>query len=168
MEKKLNLVWNIYNDKIDSVERYCHNCGKKVEFKDSLKRRQNANGKDIFYFAIYKCPKGHTWNKMLQTFKAKPGLENNEEEFVLEECSIHEIEIKKLKEEGITEIKIIINTLQQKLRIDKLLSLKIKDSSRSEIVKYINAGTIRINGCTIKAGANLREKDIITLNISES
>lgn len=167
MEKKLNLIWNIYNDKVDSVERYCHNCGKKVEFEDSLKRRRNANGKDIFYFAIYKCPKGHTWNKMLQTFKAKQGVENSEEEFVLKKCDIDVIEIKKLKKEGITEIEIIINTLQKKLRIDKLLSMKIKDSSRSEIVKYINAGIIRINGCIVKSGANLREKDIITLNISE-
>jgi hypothetical protein len=40
----------------NTFEKYCPNCGKKVLFVDSLMRRRNANGKDIYEYAIYKCP----------------------------------------------------------------------------------------------------------------
>ena len=167
MEKKLSLTWNIYNGKIDKEERYCHNCGKRVEFKDSLKRRQNANGKNIFYFAIYKCPNGHTWNKGIDTFKAKPGLENVDEDFMIQESKYDEIQIAQFKKDGITEIEIYINTLQEKIRIDKFLSSKIQDISREKIVELITKGFIRVNNNQIKSKVSLREKDVVTLLISK-
>ncbi|MBU5675477.1 hypothetical protein KQI88_03490 [Alkaliphilus sp. MSJ-5] len=167
MEKKLSLNWNIYNGKIDKEERYCHNCGKKVEFKDSLKRRQNANGKNIFYFAIYKCPNGHTWNKGIDTFKAKSGLENVDEDFMIQESKYDEIQIAQFKKDGITEIEIYINTLQEKIRIDKFLSSKIQDISREKIVELITKGFIRVNNNQVKSKVNLREKDVVTLLISK-
>lgn len=167
MEKKLSLNWNIYNGKIDKEERYCHNCGKKVEFKDSLKRRQNANGKNIFHFAIYKCPNGHTWNKGIDTFKAKPGLENGDEEFVIQESKYDEIRIAQFRKDGITEIEIHINILQDKIRIDKFLSSKIQDISREKIVELITKGVIRVNNNQVKSKVNLRAKDVITLLISK-
>lgn len=43
----------------------CSNCKSKVVFKNSNVKRHNANGKNIYKFAIYKCDKGHTWHKML-------------------------------------------------------------------------------------------------------
>ncbi len=167
MEKKLSLNWNIYNGKIDKEERYCHNCGKKVEFKDSLKRRQNANGKNIFYFAIYKCPNGHTWNKGIDTFKAKSGLENVDEDFMIQESKYDEIQIAQFKKDGITEIEIYINTLQEKIRIDKFLSSKIQDISREKIVELITKGFIRVNNNQVKSKVSLREKDVVTLLISK-
>lgn len=167
MEKKLSLNWNIYNGKIDKEERYCHNCGKKVEFKDSLKRRQNANGKNIFYFAIYKCPNGHTWNKGIDTFKAKSGLENVDEDFMIQESKYDEIQIAQFKKDGITEIEIYINTLQEKIRIDKFLSSKIQDISREKIVELITNGVIRVNNNQVKSKVSLREKDVVTLLISK-
>jgi hypothetical protein len=36
---------------------------------DSGKIRQNANGKNIYTYAIYKCGKDHTWNRKLTTLK---------------------------------------------------------------------------------------------------
>jgi hypothetical protein len=167
MEKKINLIWDIYNGEIDIEKRYCHNCGKKVEFKDSLKRRQNANGKNIFRFAIYKCPKGHTWNKKIDTFKTVSGLENVQEKFNIEESNYEELRVIEFKEEGISEINILLNVLQQKVRTDKFLSSKIKDISRSEIVRLIEAGAIKVNGEKIKTKINLKEKDVVTLIISK-
>ncbi len=50
--------------------RYCSRCKTKVQFTDSGKIRQNANGKNIFVYAIYKCGKDHTWNKKMGVRKA--------------------------------------------------------------------------------------------------
>ena len=69
MEEILYLNWEIHNEENDKEERYCHNCGKKVIFTDSLKRRQNANGKNIYHFAIYKCPSDNSWDKVINIFK---------------------------------------------------------------------------------------------------
>ena len=82
---QLSLNWELYEERIDSVERYCSGCGNKVAFYDSMVRRHNANGKKIFQYAIYKCEKGHTWNKVLNKYLAKESnilskansLENN-------------------------------------------------------------------------------------------
>ncbi|MFD3157983.1 S4 domain-containing protein [Haloimpatiens sp. FM7330] len=167
MEKKLNLIWSIYNNEIDWEDRYCHNCGKKVRFKDSLKRRQNANGKNIFYFAIYKCPKGHTWNKKISTFKALSGLENNSEKYDQIESEYEEISISELTQQKINEVEILLQQLCKKIRLDKFLSSKITDISRAQIVKLINEGFIRINGNIVKSNVVLREKDIITILIDE-
>jgi len=167
MENRLRLTWNIYNGEIAIEERYCHNCGKKVEFKDSLKRRQNANGKNIYHFAIYKCLKGHSWNKQLDIFKAKPGLENDSEEFFDQESQFDEIVIGQFKQERITNVEIYMNTLQKKVRIDKFLSSKIQDMTREKIVDLINLGFIKINDKEVRSKANLKEKDVIDLLISE-
>lgn len=58
--KKAMINLNVMNMEIETIERYCHNCGKKVLFTDSLKRRQNANGKNLYNYAIFKCSNGHT------------------------------------------------------------------------------------------------------------
>jgi hypothetical protein len=69
---KLSLFWNVGDEsENNSVERYCHNCGRKVLFTDSSIKRHNANGKNIYQYAIYKCPRGHTWNRKLAQYKAK-------------------------------------------------------------------------------------------------
>lgn len=165
MERKLSLTWNIYNGEIDRAERYCHNCGKQVEFVDSLKRRQNANGKNIFHFAIFKCPKGHTWNKRIDIFKAIAGLKNDGVKLELGEMRYDELSIANLIEEGIYEVEIYINILEQKVRVDKFLSSRIQDITRAEITKLINEGFIKINGNKVKTKTALKEKDIIMLDI---
>ncbi len=166
MEKKLSLTWDIYNGELERLDRYCHNCGKKVEFIDSLKRRQNANGRNIFHFAIYKCPKGHTWNKGLNTFKAMPGLENGDGQFNVREMKYDQFQMGRLVEEGIHEIEIYLNVLQQKVRIDKFLSSKINDMTRTQLTRLIDDGFVRINGKPAKAKTNLKENDILTLQLT--
>ncbi|HPL54232.1 MAG TPA: hypothetical protein PLW11_08900 [Bacillota bacterium] len=64
--------WKLTNVSDDNTTmRHCHNCGRKVIFVDSGKRRRNANGKNIYEYAIYKCKKGHTWNRLLGITKNK-------------------------------------------------------------------------------------------------
>lgn len=163
MGEKLNLNWCIYNNEMEHEVRYCHNCGQKVEFKDSLKRRQNANGKNIFYFAIYKCPSGHTWNKQIGKFKAASGLENMDFEYNYIESEYEELSIIMLKKKGINEVEISLDELYGKIRLDKFISSKIIDISRVEIVKLINKGFIKINSKLVNSNVNLKKKDIITL-----
>ncbi|KAB3531565.1 S4 domain-containing protein [Alkaliphilus serpentinus] len=167
MEKSLKLKWKIYNGTIDRVERYCHNCGKKVIFEDSLKRRQNANGKIIFHFAIYKCPKGHTWNKEIDSFKAVSGLENLDGEFLEKASRYSDLRIHKLKEKNLQEVEIFLEVLQEKVRIDKFLAEKIEDVSRNEISKLLENGSIRVNGEAVKRKQSINEKDLILIKIGE-
>ncbi|OPJ58301.1 S4 domain-containing protein [Clostridium oryzae] len=163
MEKKLNLNWYIYNNEAQTEYRYCHNCGCKVEFKDSLKRRQNANGKNIFYYAIYKCPKGHSWNKQIAVFKAVSGLENVPEEVVQNESKYEKLSIAELMSCEFDQVNILLEEFEIKERLDKFLSSKITDVSRSEIVRLISEGFIKINNNTAKAKSVLKAKDKITL-----
>lgn len=163
MERKLNLTWYIYDNRADLEYRYCHNCGRKVEFKDSLKRRQNANGKNIYYFAIYKCPEGHTWNKQIAVFKTFPGLQNTFEDYACAESIYEELNISVLKKEEINQVEILLDEFQQKIRLDKFLSSKITDMSRTEIVKQIDKGFIKVNGNMVKHNIILKQKDVINI-----
>ncbi len=163
MENKLTLKWYIYSNEIHSEERYCHNCGSKVIFQDSLKRRQNANGKNIFYFAIYKCPKGHTWNKSIDKFKAISGLVNQPEEHAHQQSEYNKLNISRLKQEGVEGIKILLEVMEDSTRLDKFLSSRIADLSRNDITELIKDGLIKVNNVSVKANRLLKSKDVITL-----
>ncbi len=165
MEKKLSLNWEVYNSDTNKEERYCHNCGKKVSFEDSMKRRQNANGKNIYHFAIFKCPKGHTWNKSIESFKAVPGLENKVMEGSHQQSNASELTLAELRKEGIQLLEISLDILQERVRLDKFLAEKLVDLSRGEIVRLIEEGNICVNGEAIKAKASLKESDVITFKL---
>ncbi|WP_291580153.1 S4 domain-containing protein [Clostridium sp. UBA6640] len=167
MEKVLYLNWEIHNNNLDSEERYCHNCGKKVIFIDSLKRRQNANGKNIFHYAIYKCPNNHTWNKMLNTFKAIPRLNNLDGEVYKRESKIDMIFIEDLIAKGFDYVEITIDVINEKVRLDKLLSNQILDLSRSKIEEGIKSGFILINEKLVKPKTVVREKETISLELNK-
>ncbi|WP_291562387.1 MULTISPECIES: S4 domain-containing protein [unclassified Clostridium] len=167
MEKVLYLNWEIYNNSLDSEERYCHNCGKKVIFIDSLKRRQNANGKNIFHYAIYKCPNNHTWNKMLNTFKAISGLNNLDGEVYKRESKIDMIFIEDLIAKGFNYVEITIDVIDEKIRLDKLVSNQILDLSRSKIEEGIKKGFILINEKLVKPKTIVREKETISLELNK-
>ena len=68
--QKQTYQWRLYGDTNDTVVKYCSHCGSKVVFTDSGKRRRNANGKNLYEYAIYKCERDHTWNRVLKTYKA--------------------------------------------------------------------------------------------------
>ncbi|NLD45935.1 MAG: cytoplasmic protein [Clostridiaceae bacterium] len=165
MEKNI-LRWQLYESgESQSVERYCHNCGKKVLFQDSLKRRHNANGKDIFEYAIYKCENGHSWNKMLDTYKASEDKITPDKVKEKETLKLDFISVSAYREAGIGEVVIILEEVRGKYRIDKLLSQQIVDLSRSQIEKLIDDGLILINDEKTKASSQIRTAQKITIKL---
>jgi len=164
--EKLTLKWNLIEDAVNErVERYCHNCGKKVIFKDSLKRRKNANGKNIFEYAIYKCDRGHTWNHCLVVYKSTTEIDRMQTVVAKESRKMDIIELAKAKELGIREIEIVLTQVTGKWRIDKLLGQQVQDLSRSQIEKSIKSGVILLDGEITKPGTKLKENQRINLLI---
>lgn len=175
----LVLNWkNVGMKSEEEVLRYCHNCGKKVVFKDSLVRRENANGKNIYRWAIYKCEKGHTWNRKLKNLKAFNNMEDNiapdtpsklytslydekgneVEKYINEDLSI--VELKSINYES---IEILIDEVESKTRVDNLLSSKFEDLSRNKIKKLMEKGKILLNECTIKSNKFIKASCKITI-----
>jgi hypothetical protein len=172
--KKLTIKWNLSNHATYTTERYCSNCGKVVTFKDSGYRRQNANGKNIFHFAIYKCDKGHTWNKKIEIFTAKSNLINEPLDLAFSEidCSNYEptiqpvINILEAKDAGYHQIEILVSINGDKQRLDKLLAERIEGCSRSQIVKHIEAGHIKLDRVPAKGKTSLSHEHLIHIELS--
>jgi len=175
----LFLNWkNVGTDSEEEVLRYCHNCGKKVIFKDSLVRRENANGKNIYRWAIYKCEKGHTWNRKLKNLKAFNNMEDNiapdtpsKLYTTLYDDKVNQVEkyinegltIVDIKSDNYESIEILIDEVEGKTRVDSLLSTKFQDLSRNKIKKLIEMGKILINECTIKSNKFIKSSCRITI-----
>lgn len=161
MQKK-TYRWRLFKDTNSAVERYCSHCGKKAFFSDTGKTRQNANGKNLYEYAIYKCEKDHTWNRLIRTYKAAEQAETfsaQEEGIFLCESSDNIV----LAEAGSDEIEIILEEVTGKWRIDKLLSEKITDISRNAVCKMIEAGVILVDGMVVKHNLNLKKHQVITI-----
>lgn len=157
MEKTF-LNWTLSEYKEVSEHRYCHNCGKKAVFKDSGLRRVNANGKDLYEFAIYKCENGHTWNKTLSKYKSnKPGTKAIDNTSTKPECKVDFINIASLESNNIKEIEIFLEEAEGKWRLDKLLAQQIEDLSRAKIEKLISCGKIQVNNQIVKLNLIVRK-----------
>jgi hypothetical protein len=165
VKNTLNLNWNIKNNLEETEERYCPACGKKVVFKDSLIRRQNANGKNIYHFAIFKCEKDHTWNKQLGIFKTISGLENKREFLENKADNSEIINLDFFIQNGIELVIINIESIDCKIRLDKFISGKIEKYSRNYINSMINDGIIRINDFVTKPNKAIKEGDNISLDL---
>ncbi|MTI65202.1 MAG: DUF1062 domain-containing protein [Firmicutes bacterium] len=177
MEKNI-FYWELNQREIEKVYRYCPRCKSKVTFYDSLLRRHNANGKSIFKYAIYKCSKGHTYNKIINRYKSSKVNELNEintsstssylkdENFNLEkkEVSIEKILVKKYKEKNFKKIKIVINGNANE-RLDKLLGDNILDYSRNQIQTKIKKGKVIVNDKKVKPKYRVNDGDYITFCI---
>lgn len=171
--KALTLVWTLDSSVTEVVARYCSHCGKVVNFKDSGVRRQNANGKNIFHFAIYKCEKDHTWNKKLEQFTAKPHL-TNVPIYLLEDEDAHSsnnyadsssLNLEVIKSQGIEKIQIQVLIANGKHRLDKILSERLETISRSQLVKHIEAGDIALDGEMAKGKAFLKNQQVIEIDL---
>jgi len=158
-----NLVWSLGAVFQEKVERYCRQCGKVVSFQDSNKKRQNANGKDIYEYAIFKCEKDHIWNKKLRTIKAFSGIENHVTEISSQPVEGYEVQIEKMMKEETEFIHIVIESVESRWRLDTLLSTKINGLSRSMIQKWIKQGRIQVNDATVSPSYFIRIQDTITV-----
>ncbi len=168
MEKELKVLkinWNLKECAPREEERYCHNCGKKVIFRDSLIRRENANGKNISRYAIYKCPQDHTWNKKLADFKSRPDMENAPQIIEELENCIESINLQEIFEEGYEKVEIQVICLGTRTRIDKLLSNNIEGLTRSKVERAIKDGVIALKGQETEGKIIIKSEAIIDIDL---
>lgn len=167
MSKKL-YKWILNDASYDnSVVRYCHSCGKKMSFRDSKKRRHNANGKIIYEYAIYKCEKDHTWNLLINSYKAdvteQPLLDNTQ---LPEFSGFEAISLIEHANQGIREIEIFLEEVIGRWRIDKLLGDRIQDLSRTKVCDLIRQGRITLDGKEVKRDVFLKKQQTITITLA--
>lgn len=160
------------NHENQPVRRYCRNCGRTVPFFDTNIRRHNSNGKNIYRFAIYKCERDHTWNEKLAIYKAfTDHREVPDTEFALESefgeeiAPLPTLPLLEYQEKGVQEVTIRIERAGSRYRLDKLLSEQIEGWSRSQIVRKIKDGQIRLNEQETKPSAVLSAADMIQIRI---
>ncbi|MHA4150765.1 cytoplasmic protein [Bacillus cereus] len=162
--QKVQFSWSLYENQQHTIEKYCKNCGRTTLFTDTNIRRHNANGKNIYRFAIYKCPKDHTWNQKLRIYKS---FTDHVETIDMTQQDQAEttttISIMQHKENGIAEITLVLDLIFGSHRIDKALSTYISDWSRTLIVDKIKNRDIQLNGQQMKPNTILSEGDYISI-----
>ncbi|EJR87972.1 hypothetical protein IK7_00570 [Bacillus cereus VD156] len=162
--QKVQLSWSLYENQQHTIEKYCKNCGRTTLFTDTNIRRHNANGKNIYRFAIYKCPKDHTWNQKLRIYKS---FTDHVETIDMTQQDQAEttttISIMQHKENSIAEITLVLDLIFGSHRIDKALSTYISDWSRTLIVDKIKNRDIQLNGQQMKPNTILSEGDYISI-----
>lgn len=157
--------WKLSQIPERAVKKHCKMCGKLSVFTDTNVRRHNANGKNIYQYAIYKCEKNHTWNQKLAIYKTFSEHIAEIEEQKEESSIMPAIPIISLAEQGIKVIHIVLDNVIGKHRIDKVLANQIEDWSRSQIIKKIEKGTIQLNEQVIKPSSRLSKRDRISIFI---
>lgn len=177
--EKLSLHWNIKCEKsTESILRYCHSCGKKVEFKDSKVRRENSNGNNVYRFAIYKCEKGHTWNKTLKKFKSFKSMKENlladEKKYDMDKI-FSSIPSKAIESKSSSElsyaiyqndfhcIEIQLSITEGRIRLDKLIASKFSDISRTKAKEMIKNGAILVDNAPVKGNSEIKHSCVLTL-----
>ncbi|EJQ43960.1 hypothetical protein IEQ_04747 [Bacillus cereus BAG6X1-2] len=162
--QKVQLSWSLYENQQNTIEKYCKNCRRTTLFTDTNIRRHNANGKNIYRFAIYKCPKDHTWNQKLRIYKSFTDHVETVDMALQDQTEASTaISITQHKESGIAEITIVLDIVFGSHRIDKMLSTYISDWSRTLIVDKIKNGDIQLNGQQMKPNTLLSEGDSISI-----
>lgn len=163
--KKLAYEWVLREEQAETEERYCAHCGRKALFRDSMMRRVNANGKDLYEFAIFKCERDHTWNKALGTTKAKAIREEIKQVDAASDSRINMIDLEFCVDQGIQVIEISLKKVTGKCRLDKLLAQQIKGWSRSRIEALIEDGTISVEGRNSGAKTFVKTGDLIRISL---
>ncbi|PEK89087.1 cytoplasmic protein [Bacillus toyonensis] len=162
--QKVQLSWSLYENQQNTIEKYCKNCRRNTLFTDTNIRRHNANGKNIYRFAIYKCPNDHTWNQKLRIYKSFTDHVETIDMIQQDQTeTTTTISMTQHKESGIVEITIVLDIVFGSHRIDKVLSTYISDWSRTTIVDKIKNGDIQLNGQQMKPNKQLSEGDYISI-----
>ncbi len=161
--QNVQMTWSLQEAQDMTIEKHCSNCGKSVLFTDTMIRRHNANGKNIYRFAIYKCEKNHTWNKKLEIYQAYTDHARVVEEEKESTNKVCKIPIEDYAEKGIEQVQIELTEVEGNFRIDKTIAKQIDEWSRTEINKRIQEGTIQINNRSIKPSTQLKTSDQILI-----
>jgi len=141
-----------------SVVRYCSQCKGHVTFRDSKVKRHNANGKNIYKYAIYKCDNHHTWNKILDK------LDSNEAHLL--EYNTREQYKYKTYEESMTlelepELEIIISSMGKQMRLDKMLH-HISQLTRKEVNQLVESAVL-VNNKKVVSKYKIKDGDIVEI-----
>ncbi|CAH2716729.1 hypothetical protein BACCIP111895_03917 [Neobacillus rhizosphaerae] len=150
----------------DTVNKQCKMCGKVTVFTDTTIRRHNANGKNIYQFAIYKCPKNHSWNKKLDIYKSFSEHVDPETLIPTEFETIKEnekISLQEITEQQVIELKVTV--VEGSFRLDQTLASHIEGISRTEIVHKIKKGLILLNGILTKPSQKVSLHDTISIHV---
>lgn len=161
----ITIRWTLSQIPECTVKKHCKMCGKISIFTDTNVRRHNANGKNIYQYAIYKCEKNHTWNKKLAIYKTFSEHVAEMEEHQEESSFLSTIPINSFIQQGIKMIYIVLDDVIGKHRIDKVLANQIEDWSRSQIIKKIEKGMIHLNDQVIKPSSRLSKGERISIFI---
>ncbi len=158
-----------------SEDRYCHGCKQVVSFHPSGKVRRNANGRNVYHYAIFKCDADHTWNKFLGSFAPSDSRTYPEYEFAEElgelqststaHCDHASLSLVELHKLGTPKVEIEVTTVQGRYRIDRLLGERLVDVSRAQIQKWLADQAITVSGKKVKPSAVLRPRDVIELHL---
>jgi hypothetical protein len=150
----------------DNLVKHCKMCGKVTVYTDTTIRRHNANGKNIYQFAIYKCPKNHSWNKKLDIYKSFSEHVDPKTLIPTEFETITETE--KITLHGIEEQQVIefkVTVVDGSFRLDQALASHLHGLSRTEIAQKIKNGSILLNNCLSKPSQKLYIHDIILIKV---
>jgi hypothetical protein len=164
--KKYSLLL-LKKQEADTVKKQCKMCGKVTIFTDTTIRRHNANGKNIYQFAIYKCPKNHSLNKKLDIYKSFTNHVDPATLVPSEFKPIEEGEKISLSVSGSESYEINITGAEGNFRLDRTLADHIEGWSRTEIAQKIKSGTILLNNCLTKPSQKLALHDRISITINE-
>lgn len=163
MQTKQYSLLLLKKQEADTVKKQCKMCGKVTIFTDTTIRRHNANGKNIYQFAIYKCPKNHSWNKKLDIYKS---FTNHVDPSTLVPSEFKSIEKGEKISLSVSEnesYEINITGADGNFRLDRTLADYIEGWSRTEIAQRIKSGTIRLNNCLTKPSQKLVVHDKISI-----
>ena len=164
----VELVWELSPGPEElAIVRYCSGCKDKVLFGDSLKRRRNANGKNIFEYAVYRCEKGHTWNKPLAAYKASE-YEDPPVVTARQELAPERVCVAALRERGVSGVSIALKAVEGRWRLDKLLAKQFEDLSRTQIETMIRQGAITLDDATVKPGVAVKAEQRIRIDLTPS
>jgi hypothetical protein len=150
----------------DTVKKQCKMCGKVTIFTDTTIRRHNANGKNIYQFAIYKCPKNHSWNKKLDIYKSFSEHVDPATLVPAEFKTIEDGEKITLNVSDNTSYEIKISAADGNFRLDRALADHIEGWSRAEITQKIKSGEILLNDCLTKPSRKLSVNDKILISVN--
>ncbi|MEN8904562.1 MAG: S4 domain-containing protein [Clostridiales bacterium] len=177
MKDYIKFDWEYIVDEVEKQRRYCHGCSKKVVFYNSNLKRKNANGKNITEYDIFKCHKGHTWNKKSAEYKSYNLINDKSEDYnehlkntnyIMKDVvkkDISKINLNDLIEKEIKNLIIYMRDINVSIRLDKLLANYLDSLSRNKIQQLIKMGLIKINHNNIKINYIVKKKDLILISL---
>ncbi|GAK52726.1 hypothetical protein U14_03982 [Candidatus Moduliflexus flocculans] len=168
-----HLLWSVYQAaSTRTIQRHCATCGKTVAFTNSGKIRRNANGKNIFEYAIYRCENGHTWNQKIRQYKAGDVKErqaqhnhNGHGNGHALRSNIEPLQLALHQARGTATIHIRLEIVEGVWRLDTLLAAHIADVSRTKIQNMLTAGRILLNERIAPPDTVVRENDLIRIEL---